>query len=297
MNTNLEELEISLAARRNVCLSEGPMNTFPPALCNPYRPYGIGYIVCNRGAFSFKVNEEDYTANEGDTVFLPAGNIFQIIGHSEDLEAYLLMFKVEPIRDILGTTVTSMHIYSKVYPHHNPIHHTGEEANLIRYIYLINATKMAHGKSFNAYEQKLLLMSVTYNLCSIFQKQLMQSKNINARRTEVFLDLIKLIDQYYMMERGVEFYADRLCLSAKYLSGLCKSICGYTVQELAFKAIIRKAKTMLNTTNKTVQEISNEFNFPNASSFGTFFKKQTGTSPQKYREMEERGKLKYSTDM
>lgn len=291
MNTNLEDLESCLTARQEVCSSEGPMNTFPPALCTPYRPYGIGYIVCNRGSFRFKVNEERYSAKEGDTVFLPAGHLFQVTSHSEDLEAYLLMFKVEPIRDILGTTVTSMHIYSKVYPHQNPIQHTGEEASLIRYIYLINATKMAEGKSFNAYEQKLLLMSVTYNLCSIFQKQLMHSKTINARRTEVFLELIKLIDKYYMMERGVEFYADHLCLSAKYLSGLCKSICGYTVQELAFKAIIRKAKTMLNTTNKTVQEISNEFNFPNASSFGTFFKKQAGISPQKYREMEEKGKL------
>ena len=89
-----------------------------------------------------------------------------------------------------------------------------------------------------------------------------------------------------MAERGVEFYADKLCLSPKYLSGLSKSVCGYTVQELVFKAIIRKCISMLNGTNKTIQEISEEFNFPNPSSFGTFFKKQTGMSPQKYREEE-----------
>ena len=87
-----------------------------------------------------------------------------------------------------------------------------------------------------------------------------------------------------MSERGVEFYADKLFLSPKYLSGLSKAVCGYTVQELVFKAIIRKSMAMLDSTNKTVQEISDEFNFPNPSSFGTFFKKQVGMSPQKYRE-------------
>ena len=56
-----------------------------------------------------------------------------------------------------------------------------------------------------------------------------------------------------------------------------------TVQELVFKSIIRKSISLLKNTQKNVQEISDFFNFPNASYFGTFFKKQTGMSPQQYR--------------
>ena len=80
------------------------------------------------------------------------------------------------------------------------------------------------------------------------------------------------------------FYADKLCLSPKYLSELSKAVCGYTVQELVFKAITRKAMSLLDSTGKTVAEIADDFHFPNPSSFGTFFRKQTGMSPQKYRE-------------
>ena len=79
------------------------------------------------------------------------------------------------------------------------------------------------------------------------------------------------------------FYADKLFLTPKYLSELSKSVCGYTVQELVFKAITRRAMALLDSTNKTVAEIADEFNFPNPSSFGTFFRKQTGMSPQRYR--------------
>ena len=82
-----------------------------------------------------------------------------------------------------------------------------------------------------------------------------------------------------MKERGVGFYADKdfVCLP-KYLSALAKNICGYTVQELVFKAIIRKSISLLKNTQKDILEISNELNFPNASYFGTFFKKQMGMS-------------------
>ena len=42
--------------------------------------------------------------------------------------------------------------------------------------------------------------------------------------------------------------------------------------------------SLLDSTGKTVAEIADDFHFPNPSSFGTFFRKQTGMSPQKYRE-------------
>ena len=50
-----------------------------------------------------------------------------------------------------------------------------------------------------------------------------------------------------------------------------------------FKAIMRKSMSLLNNTQMTVQEISDMLNFPNASYFGTFFRKQMGMSPQQYR--------------
>ena len=294
MNTYFKQLEQDLVQCCDVCTSNGPINTFPISLYKPSYHKGIGIIVCTCGSFEFKIDNNFYTAEAGHTVFIPNDQTFSILAHSRDLTVYLLIYQIEPIRDFLGTTVTSMHIYSKIYPNKIPVFHTGKEEDLIKYITLIGSTKYSTTEVYSTYEQKLLLMSVTYCLCSIFQKKLRQTNHPNARHTELFLRLIMLIDKYYMEQRGVEFYADKLCLSAKYLSGLTKNICGYTVQELVFKAIIRKAKTMLEISNKTVQEISNDFNFPNASSFGTFFKKHTGISPQKYREKESSDKMNNS---
>ena len=95
---------------------------------------------------------------------------------------------------------------------------------------------------------------------------------------------MQLIDTHYMHERGVRFYADRLCLSPKYLTQLVKSVSGSTVQQLVFKAITKKAVYLITSTDKSIKEISDYLNFPNASAFGTFFKKQVGVSPINYRE-------------
>ena len=100
---------------------------------------------------------------------------------------------------------------------------------------------------------------------------------------EIFSKLIELVEKNYSTERGVAFYADKLCLSPKYLTTIVKSVCGYTVQEVVFMAIIRRCIFLMRNTNKTIQQISDEMHFPNISAFGTFFKKQTGLSPRQFK--------------
>ena len=48
-------------------------------------------------------------------------------------------------------------------------------------------------------------------------------------------------------------------------------------------ALIFDAKSQLKYTRKTIQEISNDLNFPNPSFFGKFFKQHTGMTPKAYR--------------
>ena len=67
---------------------------------------------------------------------------------------------------------------------------------------------------------------------------------------------------------------------------LGSSRAGNTFHQLVFKAITKKAISLITTTDKSIKEIADELNFPNASSFGTFFKKQVGMSPVNYRQKE-----------
>lgn len=286
MHTHLERLSCldhALLSGKDICSSEGMLHKFPDSLRNPFQVNGVGLVVCRRGNFIFSLNQKSYSAKAGDTLFIPGDSHFQVLLESEDLEFFILIYQVEPIRDIMGNSVVSMHLYSLLATEPCYVWNTGEEEEVLKYMSLLDSTLRMEENTFNRYEQKLLLLGLTYRLCSVYNRKLVTEKTSVGHKHDIFIRLIQLIEQHYMEQRGVEFYADKLCLSPKYLSVLSKSICGYTVQELVFKSIIRKSISLLKNTQTNIQEISDYFNFPNASYFGTFFRKQTGMSPQQYR--------------
>ena len=280
----LAVLQEQVACMADVCSSGGVVAGFPERMREGFVCFGIGLVVCHAGEFGFTLSGRGHTARAGQTVFIPDGAYFKADGQSPGLAVSIIIYKTEPIRYVLGTMVQSVRLYSIMSPEKHCVWTTGDEDGLARYVALIGAGQPRPDDYFAVNERKLLLLSLTYRLCTLFKRKFVGGGSPDARRTETFLKLIRLIDRHYMAERGVAFYADKLFLSPKYLSELSKSRCGYTVQELVFKAITRRAMSLLDSTNKTVAEISDDFNFPNPSSFGTFFKKQTGMSPQRYRD-------------
>lgn len=279
----LTRFERDLTAGKDICCLEGEVKAFPKILCKPFLMNYVGLIVCEKGYFCFDVDKKKFTARAGETVFLSEGNNFSIGELSDDLCVSILFYHIDPIREILGSSIVAMYLYTTLTPEPCYVWTSGEESDLVRYIALLGRHRKSAQNPFDNHECKLLLLALTYRLCSIYSRRIIEEKNVAGHKIDTFIKLIRLIEKYYMQERGVAFYADKLCLSPKYLSALSKSVCGYTVQELVFRAIIRKSIFWLKNTNKSVQEISDDLNFPNASFFGTFFKKQTGLAPSYYR--------------
>ena len=281
----LLQFDRDLLSGKNICSSRGVLVTFPSSLKKLFHMKGLGVIICHRGSFQFSLNQKVCSAKAGESLFIPEEGAFQVLQESEDMEVQILIYQIEPIRDIMGNAVVTMYMYSRITPDEpSCVWTTGEEEEITKYMSLLDSAVEVEENPFKLYEQKLLLLALTYRICSMYNRKLVNDgEEAGGRKNEVFIRLIQLIEKYYMQERGVEFYADKLCLSPKYLSAVSKSICGYTVQELVFKAIIRKSISLLKNTQKDIQEISNAFGFPNASYFGTFFKKQVGMSPQQYR--------------
>lgn len=279
----LTRFERDLMAGKDICCLEGEVKAFPKILCKPFLMNYVGLIVCEKGYFCFDVDKKKFTARAGETVFLSEGNNFSIGELSDDLRVSILFYHIDPIREILGSSIVAMYLYTTLTPEPCYVWTSGEESDLARYIALLGRHRKSAQNPFDNHECKLLLLALTYRLCSIYSRRIIEEKNVAGHKIDTFIKLIRLIEKYYMQERGVAFYADKLCLSPKYLSALSKSVCGYTVQELVFRAIIQKSIFWLKNTNKSVQEISDDLNFPNASFFGTFFKKQTGLAPSYYR--------------
>ena len=95
---------------------------------------------------------------------------------------------------------------------------------------------------------------------------------------------IKLAINDHAQEHMVGYYADKMCVTPKYLSKIVKEASGRSVPEWLSELLILDAKNMLRHTNMTIKEISACLNFPSQSFFFRFFKNHTGQTPTQYRD-------------
>lgn len=103
--------------------------------------------------------------------------------------------------------------------------------------------------------------------------------------------LEKLLTNYFnsidLVEKGlptVQYLANQLNVSPKYLSRLLKSLTGQNTQQHIHEKLIDKAKEKLSTTALTVNEIAYELGFEHPQSFSKLFKIKTSLSPKEFRQ-------------
>lgn len=169
--------------------------------------------MCEKGYFCFDVDKKKFTVRAGETVFLSEGNNFSIGELSDDLRVSILFYHIDPIREILGSSIVAMYLYTTLTPEPCYVWTSGEESDLARYIALLGRHRKSAQNPFDNRECKLLLLALTYRLCSIYSRRIIEEKNVAGHKIDTFIKLIRLIEKYYMQERGVAFYADKLCLS------------------------------------------------------------------------------------
>ncbi|MDO4228842.1 MAG: AraC family transcriptional regulator [Capnocytophaga sp.] len=97
-------------------------------------------------------------------------------------------------------------------------------------------------------------------------------------------DFQKLLENHFLTERSVQFYAEKCNLSADAFSKKIKQLLGKTPTKLIQERVVLEAKKQLHLTYKSIKEIAFEMNFEDEFYFSRFFKKSVGQSPKHFRD-------------
>jgi AraC family transcriptional activator of pobA len=93
-----------------------------------------------------------------------------------------------------------------------------------------------------------------------------------------------LVEEHFRRERLLAFYAEKLAMTPDRLNDHVKRATGVTAGHLIRQRVLTEAKRQLMFTNQAIHEISYDLAFSDPSHFARFFRKQTGTTPQAFRE-------------
>ena len=108
-------------------------------------------------------------------------------------------------------------------------------------------------------------------------------KETQLRQSEAMMQFLQLVKLNYKEHREVGFYADKMNISAKYMTTLIKNASGKSALQWIEDYVILDAKAQLSSTVNTIQQITFDLNFPSQSIFGRYFKRAVGMSPTEYR--------------
>ena len=106
---------------------------------------------------------------------------------------------------------------------------------------------------------------------------------LEGRGQEIFEEFISWVEKEHREHRDVAYYAQKAFLSQRYFSTVISQISGKSAKEWIEEAVVLDAKKLLGAGKLSIQQISQILLFPDQSSFGRFFKKSVGVSPNKYK--------------
>lgn len=251
---------------------------------NAYRLEGCAILFCREGAAEVMVDQYQGRLQRNTTVLLLPGTFLLFLDRSEDFRSAFCTFSrdlfLEAAFRLDPGFFEAVHRHPISTPPQRIVDGTNIWFQMMDYNYRDRQ---------NIYRNTIVKNRLQNVLLEIYDKmQRLVSKESSSneattRQTELFQRFAALVHEFCSKEREVAFYADRLCISTRYLSTIVRSVAHTSAKEFIDRSVMLEIRMMLRSTDLSVQEIAYRLKFPDQSYLGRFFKKHAGESPTEYR--------------
>lgn len=261
-------------------------------LFNNPNPSNIRTISCNdenwylliatKGRFYYRTNGVKTEYGRG-LLLLPYPMGISELELSQDFEGQFLAI---PYRIIIGMDfAANMNFYSSAREKPFANISNAEMKRLAKYIELIH-TALCESESPFAECELLHLCQGLIGTCQKYYN-FHEVAIKNNRLEEITNEFIKLVAHHCTKERKMSFYADKLCITPKYLSSVISTMTGKHASKWIEEFTIMNAKALLSGTRLSINEISDQMCFLATSDFSKYFRKYTNMSPNEFRKKQQ----------
>lgn len=247
--------------------------------------YKIVLITDRQG--KMKYGQSHYDFNEGSLMFLAPN---QLVGSTEDnhlVSARVLLFHPDFLLGFpLAQKIKKYQYFS--YSVKEALHLSDQEREVI--LSLFKIIKEELNSRIDEFSQEVVIAQLELLLHyanRFYKRQFITRKPVNddlLQKAELILD--NYFNSQKTLTQGVptvHYVAEKLHISAGYLSDLLRALIGQNAKQYIHYKLIEKAKEKLSTTQLSVSQIAYELGFEHSQSFNKLFKTKTKQTPLEFR--------------
>lgn len=240
------------------------------------------HILITNGQITINANGEESIIQRKEYIVITPGSILELKDASHDLKFQMFIFYPELTNDAfldLGLNYNLMsltHIFK---------HKICDDDTFKYKTELYNELKQELRRPQYKF-QKLFARSITnlvfINNINFFNIDVAHSGKKMSKQINIYNGFLNLLNEYSTTNREVQFYAEKLGITPKYLSAVTIEYSGKNASCWIDEYVITKAKNLLREQSHNIKDVSEQLNFPSQSFFGRYFKRITGMSPKQF---------------
>lgn len=246
-------------------------------------PGGL-FLLCLRGQCTVRIHLNTFQMRKDSIAIVFPNQFFQIVESDRECRFVYVGFSPEVSKN---PSIFTKAIQYAPTIFEQPVSELTPDVAGLFFSYFKLLMKARHMSVVMPEEQAhLICLQLIMGIGSITQKFTSAQHPKYNRNEEIVKDLIRIIVDNYKTNRNITFYAEKMHLSSQHLSTTIKKTTGKTLTDIISSFVIRDAQAKLRSTELTIQEIAYSLSFPDISFFGKYFKRYTGVSPKRYRNMQ-----------
>lgn len=253
---------------------------------NPEMPFifdGMALGICLRGSATVSINYHTYSLSPQRLITVMPKQLFQTLRFTEDFLIEILFLSSSLLQELPFPKDYDVlkHIYDE------PCFQADE--SIVTDLLELHSMISKYSHSDNHYRQQMteaLIFTLILRIASEYRLKVCDSPERRKNREDFITQrFFGFLSEHYLRERDVTYYADKLCITVKYLTKIVKKVTGRTASEWISISTVVEIKQRLKNSDSPIFQIADELGFSDASVFSRYFRRYTGMTPLEYRNL------------
>lgn len=241
------------------------------------------FLASRKGRLQIDINGNTHTIKEGERLTVLPQNFTDNILVSVDADIVMLRLSVRIVSDLMREHIDKWNRMIYICKAYRMPAVKNLEEQMQFYYRLILSKTMNPDQKYHKEIIRTIIKAILLEMLSNMETDRCQSAEGENKTQFQFNRFLQILSSEDVKHRPIDFYADRLCISSKYLSVICSKVSGKSARQWIDEYTVEDIRYHLFNTDYSIKEIAYRLGFENLSFFGKYVKRHFGKSPSELR--------------